>query len=84
LGKVVSRAQQARLDYQQKQGKPVSIQDVAKAIGVTRAALSNLEARKTEQISFKLLADLCKFYGVQVGDLLEYEPDRSTHLLAAA
>jgi len=83
LGKIVSKARQVRLDYQQRIGRSVSIQEVADAIGITRAALSNIEHGKTKQVEYETLRKLCEFYGVLVGDLLVYE-DRRTLRLAVA
>jgi DNA-binding Xre family transcriptional regulator len=83
LGRIVSKARQVRLDYQQRIGRSVSIQEVADAIGITRAALSNIEHGKTKQVEYETLRKLCEFYGVLVGDLLVYE-DRRTLRLAAA
>ena len=77
MGRIVSKARQVRLDYQQRLGRTVTIQDVATAIDVTRAALSNLERNKTSQIEYETLRKLCEFYGVTVGDLLVYEDRRA-------
>lgn len=83
MGKIVSKARQIRLDYQQRQGRPVSIQEVADAIGITRAALSNIEHGKTKQVEYETLRKLCEFYGVSVGDLLVYEARRALRLATA-
>ena len=83
MGSIISKARQVRLDYQQRIGRPVSIQEVADAIGITRAALSNIEHGKTKQVEYETLRKLCEFYGVLVGDLLVYE-DRCPLRLAAA
>lgn len=72
MGKIVKKIRQARLAYQVKQGRPVSIQEVADAIGITRAYLNNIELGKAWP-NEEVLAALCKLYGVQPGDLLEYE-----------
>jgi transcriptional regulator with XRE-family HTH domain len=63
-------------------GRPVSIQEVATAIGVTRAYLSNIEHGKAWP-SQESLAKLCALYGVSVGDLLEYEERRALRLATA-
>jgi DNA-binding Xre family transcriptional regulator len=83
LGSIVSKARQVRLDYQQRIGRPVSIQEVADAIGITRAALSNIEHGKTKQVEYETLRKLCEFYGVSVGDLLVYEDRRPLRLAVA-
>ncbi len=83
MPKIYSRIRQARLNYQQRIGRDVSIAEVAKAIGISRAALSSIETERTEP-KFETLALLCKFYGVGIADLLEYDADRRTLQLARA
>ena len=82
MGKIVKKVRQARLAYQVQEGRPVSIQEVADAIGVTRAYLNNIELGKAWP-NEDVLAALCKLYRVQPGDLLSYE-DRLTLRLALA
>lgn len=72
MGRIVSKVRQARLDYAQRRGRVVSVQEVAQAIGVTRGALSKME-RGVVSISFGVLARLCEFYQLKPGDLLDYE-----------
>jgi transcriptional regulator with XRE-family HTH domain len=74
VARIVHRIKQARLDYQQRIGRDVPIAEVARAIGVTRAALSNLE-RGRNLPNAETLANLCLFYGLDVGDLLVLEHD---------
>jgi putative transcriptional regulator len=75
MAKIISKARQVRLDYQAKLGRLVPLDEVAEATGITRAALSRIERNKTERIDFDTLKKLCQFYGVGVGDLLEYKSD---------
>ncbi len=82
MGRIVTKIRQVRLDYQQRIGRDVSIQEVATAIGITRAALSKIE-RGDAWPGRDVLASLCKYYGLQPGELLEYE-DRRTLRLAMA
>jgi transcriptional regulator with XRE-family HTH domain len=82
LGTVVSKIRAARLAYSVKVGRPVSVSEVAHAIGVTRVYLSRVEHGKAwpnEQV----IAGLCALYGVKPGDLLDYE-DRAARRLAHA
>lgn len=72
MGKIVSKVRQARLDYARRIGRDVSVQEVATAIGITRAALRKIEIDEAF-LSRPVLAKLCEFYGVQPGDLLTYE-----------
>lgn len=83
MGKIVLKTRQARLAYQYRIGRPVSIQEVATQIGVTRAYLSNIERGKAWP-SQEVVEKLCTLYGVLVGDLLEYEEDRLALHLALA
>lgn len=61
----------------------MSIQEVADAIGITRAALSNIEHGKTKQVEYETLRKLCEFYGVSVGNLLVYKARRALRLALA-
>jgi len=78
MGKIVKKIRQARLAYQVKEGRPVSIQEVAEAVGVTRAYLNNIELGKAWP-NEEVLAALCRLYGVQPGDLLGYEDRLARH-----
>ncbi len=74
VGKIISRAFQARLDYQKRVGRPVSVSEVAREANLDRNAIARLEANETERYDGDILAGLCEFYGVTVGDLLEFDP----------
>jgi DNA-binding Xre family transcriptional regulator len=85
VAKIITKARKLRLDYQAKLGRPVPMQEVAEATGISQAALSNLELGKTGRIDFDTLQKLCIYYGVGVGDLLELDPNgQQTPGLAAA
>jgi putative transcriptional regulator len=75
MPKIVSKALQARLSYQARVGRKVSLQEVSDATGITKAALSRIERGETERVDFDTLSKLCVFYGVGVGDLLEFDPN---------
>ena len=75
MAKLVSNARQLRLNYQAKIGRPVTVEEVAEAVGITRAALSRIERNQTERIDFDTVTKLCTFYGVGVGDLLELKEE---------
>lgn len=80
MGKIVGRFRQARLDYQSKIGRVVTMDEVADTIGISRQSLSDIENRNAIPRN-KTLAALCKLYGVQPGELLSYE-DRATRRAA--
>jgi len=84
--KVQSKARQVRLAYASRIGRPVSLSEVAEQADVDRLALTRLERGDTSRFDGEMLAKLCKFYGVGVGDLLEFIPNgiRPLELAGAA
>ena len=75
MARIVSKAFQVRLHYQLKEGRKVSLSEVAEKASVDRGALTRLEHGGTERFDGEFLAKLCTFYGVGVGDMLEYDPN---------
>jgi transcriptional regulator with XRE-family HTH domain len=72
MGHIRGKFREARLLYQGREGRVVTMGQVADAIGVTRQAISDLELGHSLP-NHITLAKLCKLYGVQPGDLLVYE-----------
>lgn len=70
---IVSKVRQLRFNYQAKVGRQVSVQEIADAIGISRERLTQIELGKMKEIDTETLGKLCKFYGVGVGDVLEYD-----------
>jgi len=75
VARVVSKALKIRLQHQIKQGRKVSLSEVAEKAGVDRGALTRLEQGSTERFDGDMIAKLCGYYDVGVGDLLEYDPN---------
>jgi putative transcriptional regulator len=75
MSKITSRARQLRLSYSLKQGRDVPLQEIADATGIHRNVLRKIEANQTSRIDFDTLKRLCDFYGVGVGEILEYDPN---------
>ncbi len=46
---------------------------VAEATGISRTTLRRIEDGVTDGIDFDTLAKLCSYYGVGVGEVLEFE-----------
>ena len=82
MGKIVPKLKQARFNYQARLGREVTIQEVAKAIGITRPHLSNLENGKALP-GWDILRALCSLYGVPLSDLVEYSEEDLAALIAA-
>lgn len=75
MAKIVTKARQLRLRKQLEEDRPIPLQEVANATGIERAALNRIELGKTTRIDFDTLKALCAYYGVGVGDILEYDPN---------
>ena len=75
MARIVSKAFQLRLDYQKKLGRTVPLSEVSRETGLARNAISRLEENKTERYDADVLTKLCQFYGVEVGDILEFRPE---------
>lgn len=73
--KVSSKARRVRLAYAASLGRSVPLSEVAEKAGVDRMSLTRLERGETERFDGEMLAKLCSYYGVGVGDLLEYDPN---------
>jgi transcriptional regulator with XRE-family HTH domain len=73
VAKIVSKAFQLRKQLELREGRRVALSEVAERAGVNRMALTRLEAGDTERYDGEVLAKLCKFYGVGLDALLEYD-----------
>lgn len=82
MPKIVGRFQQARLDYQSRIGRPVTVEEIAHAVGVSRQSMSDIENGKSLP-RYGTLAKICKLYGLQPGDLLRYEDRRALRTAVA-
>ncbi|MBK8200257.1 MAG: helix-turn-helix transcriptional regulator [Acidobacteria bacterium] len=75
MAKIVSKALQLRLEHQAKLGRKITQIEVAEQAGIERKALARLERGSTKRFDEEILYKLCVYYGVGVGDILEYDPD---------
>lgn len=66
------KAKQLRLQRSARLGREVQQAEVAQEVGMSVAALSNIENNKMKGVTFDTLARLAEFYGVtKIDDLLE-------------
>lgn len=72
MGRIVTKVRQARLDHSARIGRPVSMAEAARQIGISREMMRRIEGGKAS-ISLSVLAGLCELYDCQPGDLLSYE-----------
>ncbi len=75
MAKIISKAFEARLSYQARVGRKVSISEVARGTGLDRKAITRLEENNTERFDGDVLAKLCTYYGVPISELLEFKPE---------
>lgn len=82
MARIVGRFQQARLDYQSRLGRSVSVEEIAQEVGISRQSMSDIENGKSLP-RYGTLAKLCKLYGLTPGDLLKFEDRRALQMAAA-
>jgi len=75
MAKIISKALNARMNRSVQLKRPVPLEEVSRGARVNRNALARLEAGETERFDGPMLARLCMFYGLGVGDLLELDPN---------
>ncbi|NJO82100.1 MAG: helix-turn-helix transcriptional regulator [Blastochloris sp.] len=73
MSRVFSGAFEARLDYERKQGRRITMAEVARATGISRTTLRRLEKNETDGIDFETIRKLCDFYGVTPEAIIKYE-----------
>ncbi len=55
--------------------KRVSVTELAEAVGITRANMSNLKTGKVKAIRFSTLNEICKYLECQPGEIIEFIED---------
>lgn len=55
--------------------RKISLQDLAKEVGISNVNLSQLKTGKVKGVRFNTLEAICKALDCQPGDLLEYVED---------
>lgn len=76
MGKIKSKVFQLRKQYELQEGRRVPLVEVAEKTGIDRKTLARMEQDdEIERIDTGVLKRLCAFYGVGVGEVLEYDPN---------
>jgi putative transcriptional regulator len=76
MAKIKSKVFQLRKEYELKAGRRVPLIEVAEKTGIDRKTLARMEQdEEIERMDMGVLKRLCAFYGVGVGDILEYDPN---------
>ena len=55
--------------------KRVSVTELAEAVGITRANMSNLKTGKVKAIRFSTFNEICKYLECQPGEIIEFIED---------
>lgn len=81
-----SKARQLRLELQMREGRPISIQEVADEVGLDRVRLNKIELGKIKEIKTEELAQLCGFFTRRLGrvvdtnEILGFDPNNKPAL----
>lgn len=72
------RLQELLAEKQFRDGRRVTMTELASATGINRVTLSKMVNQRGYSTVTSNLDSLCRFFGCKVGDLAEYIPDEST------
>ena len=62
-------------EKQVKERRNIPLQEVAEATGISRQALYKWENNSINRFEMRVVNSLCRYFGVQIGDLFEYIED---------
>jgi DNA-binding Xre family transcriptional regulator len=71
VGKLKYKARMLRLELRQKEGRAVTVQEVAEATGLDRYRLSRIELGNIKEIKTEELQALCAYYSERLGRLVD-------------
>ncbi|MYL23462.1 helix-turn-helix domain-containing protein [Halomonas alkaliantarctica] len=57
--------------------RKLKIIDVARDTGVNRGTITRLYHETASRVELEVVQELCRYFDCQVGDLFEYQPDRT-------
>ena len=76
---IYSKVRQLRFAKEESEGRKITYDVMRAETGLARATLAKLLKREPiDRIDGNTLASLCRYFGVGVGDLLEYVPEEAT------
>jgi putative transcriptional regulator len=64
-------------EKQVKERRNIPLQEVAEATGISRQALYKWENNSINRFEMRVVNSLCRYFGVQIGDLFEYIEDEA-------
>jgi DNA-binding Xre family transcriptional regulator len=71
MAKLKFTARMLRVELRQKEGRPVTVQEVAEATGLDRYRLSRIELGNFKEIKAEELLSLCAYYSEKLGRLVD-------------
>lgn len=83
-GKILSNIRRLRITYQLTQGRRVSVQEVADAIGIDKQQLDELERGTMQVVRIADLEALCVFYGIPITHMLQYQAETEQSSVASS
>lgn len=70
------RLKERMADQEFRERRTVTLKDVAEQTGVHRVTLSKLANNKPYDVRISTIERLCSYFGCEIGDLVEYVPER--------
>ena len=62
-------------DREFKEGKRLSLEEIARAVGIQRTTLSRISGQRGYNTTTDNIDKLCRYFGCSVDKLMEYVPD---------
>jgi DNA-binding Xre family transcriptional regulator len=90
MGKIVYGARRLRLELQQREGRSISMQEIANAVKLERIRINKIEMGAIKEVKASELLVLCSFYTERLGrfvdtnEILRFDPNDKTTLDMAA
>ncbi len=81
MGRIKFKVRLLRFELQQKEERPISVQEVATAVGLERVRLNKIELGMVRELKPREFEVLCSFYSIRLGrhvdtnDIMGYEPN---------
>ena len=63
-------------DMEFKEGKRISLKDISEKTGIHLSTLSRIANQKAPNTTIGNLEKICKYFGCQIQDLVEFLPDQ--------
>jgi putative transcriptional regulator len=74
---IYSKLHRLRFEKEEKEGRKLTYDKLEEETGLSRGTLARLFSREPlERIDGKTLSVMCHYFGVGVGDVLEYTPEK--------